>query len=242
MFQILKTLFGSRPRRAATKRPAPRFQVEALEARDVPATALLGGGTLYVIGNDARESITIDIVNNTSVVVRDAANGTVQSFQRSAIYSGQVLYYGWGGNDYFCNNVGTLQTVAYGGAGNDTLIGDNGADWLYGEAGYDTLYGWGGNDVLDGGTEGDTLYGGYGNDVMYGNAGNDVLYGGHGIDYLFGQGGSDYLNGGNAGEGSYGDGVTDYVYGGTGVDAFHYDYYDGTVDLSPWEGDYWTTS
>jgi Ca2+-binding RTX toxin-like protein len=52
-----------------------------------------------------------------------------------------------------------------GGAGNDTLYGDNGNDTLDGGAGNDTLYGYGGNDTLDGG-EGD--------DYLDGSAGNDT--------------------------------------------------------------------
>ncbi len=54
-----------------------------------------------------------------------------------------------------------------GGAGNDTLVGGNGAD---------QLYGMGGNDVLDGRAGADRLVGGIGNDVYYvENIGDETL-------------------------------------------------------------------
>jgi Ca2+-binding RTX toxin-like protein len=57
----------------------------------------------------------------------------------------------------------------YGGAGNDTITGLDGADHLEGNADHDTL---------DGGTGADTLLGGTGNDTLEGGADNDRLLGG----------------------------------------------------------------
>jgi serralysin len=80
---------------------------------------------------------------------------------------------------------------AIGGAGADTLLGNElanvldggaGADTLRGNGGNDTLLGGGGNDLLDGGAGNDTLTGGEGDDVLIGGAGNDVLDGGAGTD------------------------------------------------------------
>ena len=50
-------------------------------------------------------------------------------------------------------------------------------DIITGGAGDDTIYGEQGDDTLDGGADNDTLYGGDGNDTVSGGAGDDILYG-----------------------------------------------------------------
>ncbi|HIP56316.1 MAG TPA: hypothetical protein EYG97_04755, partial [Arcobacter sp.] len=78
-----------------------------------------------------------------------------------------------------------------GGAGNDTisgddqintLIGNNGVDVLNGEENDDKLYGGNNTDTLDGGTGNDLLDGGSADDILIGGAGNDTLDGGDDID------------------------------------------------------------
>lgn len=69
-----------------------------------------------------------------------------------------------------------------GGAGSDSLVGNNLANILIGGIGADTLHGLGGNDTLSGGAGNDSLHGGAGNDQLNGGAGNDLLIGGEGID------------------------------------------------------------
>ncbi|MCR5219531.1 MAG: RTX toxin, partial [bacterium] len=63
----------------------------------------------------------------------------------------------------------------YGYAGNDTLVGGDGADRLYGGLGNDSLLGNAGADLLSGGDGDDTLDGGYGNDTLTGGAGRDIF-------------------------------------------------------------------
>lgn len=75
-----------------------------------------------------------------------------------------------------------------GSAFDDSLRGDDGANWLYGGGGRDWLFGRGGNDVL---------LGDDGSDFLYGHEGADQLYGGAGDDGLFGGAGGDLLNGGD---------------------------------------------
>ena len=53
-----------------------------------------------------------------------------------------------------------------GGSGNDTVIGDNNANYLRGGPGSDSLFGIGGNDTLDGGTGADVFSGGGGFDTV----------------------------------------------------------------------------
>ncbi|MDQ2081666.1 Ig-like domain-containing protein [Xanthobacteraceae bacterium Astr-EGSB] len=71
-----------------------------------------------------------------------------------------------------------------GGAGNDTLIGDDAANVLDGGLGNDTIDGGAGNDVLIGGAGNDVLTGGDGDDLLKGGAGNDAIAGGAGFDTL----------------------------------------------------------
>jgi Ca2+-binding RTX toxin-like protein len=92
-----------------------------------------------------------------------------------------------------------------GGAGSDTIIGDDqknilsgngGDDYINGDAGDDTIYGGTGNDVLLGDAGDDTIYGDAGNDVISGGTGDDTLYGGAGDDTLSGGTGLDLIDGG----------------------------------------------
>ena len=71
---------------------------------------------------------------------------------------------------------GTTIENAYGGSGNDTLIGNSSANLLAGNAGNDRLEGHGGADRLNGGSGDDILEGGAGIDAMRGGTGNDTYY------------------------------------------------------------------
>ncbi|MGH6718067.1 MAG: calcium-binding protein [Alphaproteobacteria bacterium] len=78
---------------------------------------------------------------------------------------------------------------ATGGAGDDTLIGDGGANRLLGGPGADTLKGNDGDDFLNGNAGGDLLIGGQGADTAKGNDGADTLrmnQPGHGGDLVVG--------------------------------------------------------
>jgi Ca2+-binding RTX toxin-like protein len=63
--------------------------------------------------------------------------------------------------------------TAYGGNGNDVLIGNAGANTLLGRAGNDSLRGGNGSDSLQGSLGNDNLQGGLGNDTLHGGAGFD---------------------------------------------------------------------
>ena len=91
-----------------------------------------------------------------------------------------------------------LETLGHriGGDGNDSLSGNESANYLSGENGDDTLNGYGGNDILNGGAGNDILYGNQGQDTLHGDEGNDRLYGGEGSDILDGGAGNDLLDGG----------------------------------------------
>jgi hypothetical protein len=73
---------------------------------------------------------------------------------------------------------------AYGGQGNDTVLGSEGFDRAVGEEGDDLLWGAGGNDDLRGGVGDDIISGGDGDDGLSGGTGNDEIDGGAGDDYI----------------------------------------------------------
>ncbi|MCH2131991.1 MAG: hypothetical protein MK179_22855 [Pirellulaceae bacterium] len=99
--------------------------------------------------------------------------------------------------------------VAYGGTGNDTIVGG---------PGHDTIYGQDGDDFLWGGAGMDMIFGGEGRDDLYGGVGADMLYGGPGIDELFGESGNDVLDGGSGADMMMGGDDDDDLYGGSGAD------------------------
>jgi VCBS repeat-containing protein len=104
-------------------------------------------------------------------------------------YVGGLVVTGQGGDaegDYLVNAHNIL-----GSAFNDTLIGDDYANWLRGGAGDDLISGGVGNDVLDGGAGADTVSGGAGDDTLVynlkenlGNAQADEYFGDDGNDTL----------------------------------------------------------
>ena len=91
-----------------------------------------------------------------------------------ALFGG--IWRGTGGNDTI--SPGNQAQIIYGGAGNDSISGDNG-----GEGG---IFGGSGNDTIAGGTAKDLIYGGSGNDLLNGLNGSDILIGGYGADTFTG--------------------------------------------------------
>jgi len=93
---------------------------------------------------------------------------------------------------------------------------------VHGGAGDDTLIG---NDMKN------TIYGGLGNDNIKGLGGNDYLVGNEGNDYIEGNAGSDFLAGGYTYSDSVAD--NDVLVGGTGVDLYYVEgpqYSDDEID------------
>ena len=144
-----------------------RPSLETLDERRLPSvtSVTLSAGTLSVVCDSAPDNVRIDPQAGGAVVVRDLTHPNT-TWTRSGVTG--VKFYGNAGNDSFTTNV-AVPASAFGGAGNDTLVGDAAAD------------------LLDGGD---------GNDNLYGYGGDDALYGGAGDDYLSGMGGTDYFNGG----------------------------------------------
>ena len=151
MTRFIRNLF-TRPVRPAAARTIkrPRFALESLEGREVPASISLANGIVSING---------DIGNNVAVVSQMGSVIQVHIDAVAANYAAasvqQVNFYGGDGNDSF-NNTTALTAVAYGNNGNDSLTGGSGNDILYGGAGDDVLEGRGGNDFLVGEAGNDT--------------------------------------------------------------------------------------
>jgi|GEM_PF-1836587 len=97
--------------------------------------------------------------------------------------------------DSVINGLPNFRNEIYARAGNDTVNGNNFADYLVGQNGDDVLRGNGQPDTLVGGSGDDKLFGNDGKDVLQGGANNDLLFGGIKDDLLVGQNGDDVLDG-----------------------------------------------
>ncbi|WP_411723251.1 M10 family metallopeptidase C-terminal domain-containing protein [Loktanella salsilacus] len=86
---------------------------------------------------------------------------------------------------------GVVIEQAYGGFGNDRVIGNSANNIMLGRNGNDVVLGLNGHDILNGGNGDDVVQGGDGNDRVFGQAGNDVLFGDAGFDLLHGGAGND---------------------------------------------------
>ena len=131
---------------------------------------------------------------------------------------------------------------AYGGSGDDSILGTWQDDLLYGDQvdffafwptttgfipvaydssgdGNDTITALVGNDTIIGGGGDDILSGGQGNDLISSSSGSNQFFGGDGSDTITGGTGSDFLYGGPRGTG-----YLDVLSGGGGADVFMLSY------------------
>ncbi len=152
------------------------------------STAVVGGITyLFVAAGGVDDSgvsafaVAADgqLTNVANLAVGDAG-GAVGSLGTQALTTAEV-----GGTTYlFAGGFADDGIRVFEVAGNDTLIGTDGADTLDGLGGDDLIIGLGGNDVLIGGAGDDTLAGGAGDDALDGGAGVDTaVYSGARADY-----------------------------------------------------------
>ncbi len=141
--------------------------------------------------------------------------------------------YGGEGNDFI--NAGD-STLAWGQApddidpqpenGRDYVDGGAGNDTILGEDDDDTLVGGAGDDVIDGGIDEDLILGGAGNDYLDGGDQEDTLVGGAGNDTLIGGDGADDMAGGDDRDTFIGGNIGDVVDGNEGGDDYD------TLDLT----------
>ncbi len=181
-------------------------------------------------------SLDFGVVGLTSLTVNgNNGNDTLKIASLDQAFDATLTLTGGNGNDTIDasgakkkvgNAMVGVNTLQYGGDGNDKLTGGAGNDTLLGEVGNDILVGGDGNDGLNGGDGNDKLDGGKGNDILVGDdgtddpgtlaGGNDTLLGGAGADICLGGGGNDSIDGGTAL--GTGDGLRDTVAGQAGTD------------------------
>lgn len=166
-----------------------RLTIEPLEARIVMA-AYVNIPEVYMYGNALMINCSESSAAKATVVARRewcsgdnhyenivvvTLNGRSEKFRQGL--ASQIAFLGSPYADSFTNNT-SLPCWAWGGNGNDILIGGSGNDYLAGEAGMDRLGGGAGNDQLEGGLDNDGLGGGAGNDqYIYTHYGSRVSLG-----------------------------------------------------------------
>lgn len=152
-----------------------------------------------------------------------------------------AIVFGFAGIDAISLPATTSSTalLAFGGAGDDIIIGGAGIDFVFGDwvdggasaSGNDTIQTHDHADFIHGGPGNDTmiagpqtvnypnwLYGGDGNDTMTGSSGIDFMYGEDGMDDMFGNEDNDEMYGGDNDDLMMGGDDDDYMEGNEGDD------------------------
>ncbi|WP_417255418.1 Hint domain-containing protein [Celeribacter halophilus] len=166
-------------------------------------TILTGDDNDYIEGGDGND--TIDAGFDDDEVYGGAGNDTIQGGEGNDTIDGgddNDIIYGDVSPDsddytafsyYELDDHGETTSADTDTANNsDVIYGGAGDDTIYGQDDADTLYGGDGDDTLDGGIDDDTLYGGAGNDTLLGGEGDDTIYAGGG-DTVTGGEGSDTI-------------------------------------------------
>src|SRR5207248_122909 len=127
---------------------------------DLVTSTGVQGGTFYVGGTGGADNV---------ILVKDNSGATVVTLNGvSTTYAGGHI-------------------IVLGGGGDDTIDASKTINALL------EAYGGSGNDVILGGGIGDILVGGDGNDSISGNKGRDLIIGGNGADTLLGDQDNDIL-------------------------------------------------
>lgn len=207
---------GTVPRSFTRKRVRPiaaeAAQIEHLEDRQLlwaglSTVAFNGAYDLHITGHgNEHEQVFVHEISPTHILVQSFSHdvygnyrpGPAATLPKASLE--KIVFRGNWGNDVFQNNT-SIDSIAYGGAGADTLYGGSGDDELHGDGDGDRLYGRDGDDLIKGGI---------GNDWLYGGDDNDKLYGGTGYNRVYGEDGHDFLDKGQSG----------FTSGGAGED-FH---------------------
>ncbi len=213
--------------KAITSKPASsrrsQLTVESLSDRIVPATGILRSslGIVTIEGTTGNDQSNISVSGSDITV---SLNNISVSFPMSKVRG--LIFKGLNGDDTFINN-SSITSKAFGGNGNDTLVGGTATDQFFGGSGNDLLIGNSGNDSMSGESGDDRLSGSSGNDSLKGGSGSDDLNGGSGNDSLYGEDGDDRLTG---------DIGSDRVVGGRGRDSSIRDSRDSFNDCDRDEG------
>jgi hypothetical protein len=181
---------------------------------------LANDGSLIVVGSTADDTITLNNVGGKMRMVTVKFGSAVYgTFTVGA--NGRIVIAGMSGNDNIQIAGGILvQSVLYGGPGNDRIKGGGGRNVVVGCEGDDALYA---------SNLGDVLVGGAGSDRIVGGNGNDVIIAGVLVDAVLAEddGYNDLVSILNTGSvpaplSVQDDGVVDTLTGGSALDTFYY--------------------
>ena len=221
----------------ARRHLATLLRMEQLENRQLCAGDLVAGldthGNLNIVGSSYEDVVTVKQIGN-QIKVSTETTGIGDPLKREFSFNaGQIVdirFWGNGRDDAFRNDTNKT-SHAWGGDGNDTLIGGSSLDWLYGEDGNDDLSGRDGADRLDagagdwnrlsGGKGNDQLFASWGVNHMYGDEGDDLMRGGGLFDYMDGGADNDTMYGGFGNDEMYGMSGNDLIFGEEGMDFIH---------------------
>lgn len=158
-------------------------------------------GTLSIIGDIHDNNVEVTVIDAQIVVygldTDNARQRVLGTFHTSVVQA--VYFEGQAGNDRLDASTLAVPVTAFGGAGNDILIGGTANDRLIGDDSEFTNPWW--------------FRASDGRDELHGGAGHDRLFGGGNYDSLYGDDGDDYLDGGH-------DNDFDRLFGGSGADSF----------------------
>lgn len=209
-------------------------QVICAYGGDDVIAAVFAGGTIYAGAGDDRvyEAAGARVYGGDGDDLLAATWCYAIEECPEGVFTPNTVLYGEAGDDQL---LGTrVADRLYGGPGNDDLTGFKGDDRLYGGPGADDLDGGNGNDLLNGGKGADRLSGWNHADVLKGGPGHDELNGDRGTDRLYGQRGDDTLRGGAGPDRLFGNGGSDTLF----ARDFYPDRLDGGpgVDRGKWSG------
>ena len=187
-----------------------------------------GGGDDLIDAGGGNDTVRYDsAVSGISVDLRLADRSTIALPVHPAGTVGGLL----AANGYLASTPAALVTGAdisvdvligveniVGGAGNDTITGDDTDNRLDGAGGNDSIEGLAGLDALEGSSGNDTLNGGLDHDTLTGGSGDDSVNGGGGYDTIVLSGASTDYDVQTLGNGFYS--ITDTRANGDGVDVF----------------------
>ncbi len=193
----------------------PANDFGSLPADPVHVDAYTVGDTLYVNGGDTNDGIAVDLSpGGTTLRVKEYINGsysTVFTFGSNLINQIEVrgfgghdtiqistdvqqdsLIFGQDGNDYLFAGGNTM---AYGNAGDDVLVGSSGLSSLFGDGDNDTFFAGSGITSMHGGSGHDEMTAHQtGFSILQGDSGNDTFFAKGGTTAFWGGGGNDTLS------------------------------------------------